>query len=181
MDRPDVINAAVNGKVPQYLYTCRAIKLQHRQEVAPKGYQRTVFSAEVIAPDIVDDVTTPEPHTKYAVAGRKVTIYLPIDPIAKQYAEAYETLGRLGYHNADGTVNLEKFWADIEAGTLFFRVQLSSEQQFVTDGAGKPIIDPNTSKPIQKGWRLSFVGPGDIIDRVETGDAAPSVTENRPF
>lgn len=179
MQAPEV-QASVTGRVPKYLYTARANKVKAQQERAPKGYMRTVINCEIVAPDIVEDVANPD-KPKYAVAGRKFSLYLPIDPVSKQYSDAYAAFTNLGYKNPDGSIDLERFWQDASAGTLFFYVQLDSTEEIVKDGAGQPINHPATGKPISRGWQIDFVQPNDIIGRAEVGTPNPTVPGNHPY
>jgi len=174
------VSASVTGRVPKYLYTARATKVKAQQEKAPKGYMRTVLACEICAPDVVEDVSSPD-KPKYAVAGRKFSLYLPTDPISKQYSDSYAAFTNLGYKNPDGSINLEKFWQDAEAGALFFYVELNSSEDVVKDGAGQPILHPLTGQRITKGWQIDFVQPNNILGRADTGSPNPTVPAGNPY
>jgi len=177
--RPPEIRSSVNGRVPTYLYTARAQKVKE-QANNTKGYTRTIIGCEICAPDIVEDAASPD-LPKYSVAGRKFSLYLPTDPVSKQYSEAYEAFENLGYKKPDGDIDLERFWQDCEAGTLFFYVNLSSSEEVVKDGAGKPIMHPETGKPITRGWQIDFVFPKNIVGRANMGTANPTVGAGQPY
>lgn len=179
MTAPEVA-ASVTGRVPKYLYVARANKVHAQAEMAPKGYKRTVINCEVVSPDVVEDAASPD-KTKYAVAGRKFKLYLPIDPISKQYSDAFNAFTNLGYRTPAGDIDLERFWQDASAGTLFFYVQLDSSEEIVKDGAGQPINHPVTGKPISRGWQINFVQPNDVIGRADLGTPNPTVPTGNPY
>lgn len=161
---PPAVSAGVTGKVPKYVYTVRATKLDVMLETAPKGYKRTVFSCEILGPDPVVDAADPA-RPNYAVAGRKFKLYLPIDQNSTQYSDSYTALTAWGYGKPDGTIDIEKFWDDIRTQSLYFQVELESEEALVRDGAGQPIPGPD-GKSITRGWQIKFVQPNKLLFRV---------------
>ena len=133
---------------------------------------RTIIACEIVAPDIAVDESSPD-KTRYSVAGRKFRLYLPIDPISKQYS--VPTLPSTGSaaKKADGSVDLEQFWSDADAGALFFAVSLKSSEDVVKDGTGRPWVNPATGQPLSRGWQIDFVQPNDVLTRVDTGAPNP--------
>jgi len=179
MTAPEV-QSSITGKIPAGIYTVRAVKLSERTDKAPKGYLRTIISCEIVAPDIAVDEQSPD-KTRYSVAGRKFRLYLPIDPVSKQYSQAYTAFSNLGYKSPDGSIDLEKFWSDCEAGTLFFAVQLSSKEKVVKNPDGTPWINPNTGAGMSQGWDIDFVQPENILTKVNTGTPNPTVGAGLPY
>jgi len=179
MTAPEV-QSSVTGKVPNGIYTVRATKVSERTDRAPKGYMRTIIACEIAAPDIAVDESSPD-KTRYSVAGRKFRLYLPIDPVSKQYSDSYSAFDRLGYKKPDGSVDLEQFWTDADAGTLFFAVSLKSSEDVVKDGTGRPWINPATGQPLSRGWQIDFVQPNDVLTRVDTGAPNPAVGAGQPY
>lgn len=174
------VQSSVTGKIPARIYTVRAVKLSERTDKAPKGYLRTIVSCEIVAPDIAVDEQSPD-KTRYSVAGRKFRLYLPIDPVSKQYSQAYTAFANLGYKKPDGSIDLDQFWADAEAGTLFFAVQLSSKEKVVKNPDGTPWINPNTGQEMSQGWDIDFVQPEAVLTRLNTGTPNPSVGAGMPY
>ena len=179
MSAPEV-QSSVTGKIPQGIYTVRATKTAERTDRAPKGYMRTIIACEIVAPDIAVDESSPD-KTKYSVAGRKFRLYLPIDPVFKQYSDSYSAFDRLGYKKPDGSIDLDKFWDDADVGTLFFIVALKSSEDVVKDGAGRPWVNPATGQPLSRGWNIDFVQPNDVLGRAETGTPNPAVGAGLPY
>ena len=177
MPAPEV-QSSVTGKVPAGIYTVRAVKVVERTDKAPKGYMRTIISCEIIAPDIAVDEQSPD-KTHYSVAGRKFRLYLPIDPVSKQYSQAYTAFSNLGYKSSDGSINLEKFWDDCEAGALCFAVQLSSKEKVVKNPDGTPWINPTTGQGMSQGWDIDFVQPEAILTRLNA--AVPGANSGLPY
>jgi len=179
MSAPEV-QSSVTGKIPAGNYTVRAVKVSERTDKAPKNYMRTIISCEIVAPDIAVDEQSPD-KTRYSVAGRKFRLYLPIDPVSKQYSEAYTAFSNLGYKKSDGSIDLEQFWSDAEAGTLFFYCQLSSVEKVVKNPDGSPWINPNTGAGMSQGWDIDFVQPKAILARANTGTPNPTVGAGLPY
>ena len=179
MTAPEV-ESSVTGKIPAGNYTVRAAKVAERTDKAPKGYMRTIISCEIVAPDIAVDEQSPD-KKKYSVAGRKFRLYLPIDPVSKQYSEAYTAFSNLGYKKPDGSIDLEQFWTDAENGTLFFYCQLSSKEKVVLNPDGTPWINPTTNQGMSQGWDIEFVQPKNILGRAATGTPNPAVGAGLPY
>lgn len=178
MPAPEV-QSSMTGKVPAGIYTVRAVKVVERTDKAPKGYMRTIISCEIIAPDIAVDEQSPD-KTRYSVAGRKFRLYLPIDPVSKQYSEAHTAFCNLGYRQPSGDIDLEKFWADADSGTLSFFVQLKSTEKVVKNPDGSPWINPNTGTGMSQGWDIDFVQPKEIMARANV-PASPAGGVNLPY
>lgn len=180
MTAPEV-ESSMTGKVPTGIYKARGVKVVAQADRhVEKKYLRTIISCEIVAPDIAVDEQSPD-KKKYSVAGRKFRLYLPTDIAAKQYSEAYTAFSNLGYKTPDGNINLEQFWADVDAGTLFFYVNLSSKEQIVKNGDGSAWINPSTGQTMTKGWDLEFVQPKDVITRDNTGTPNPTVGAGLPY
>ena len=175
---PPEVQSSVTGKIPAGIYTARATKVSERTDKAPKGYMRTIISCEIIAPDIAVDEQSPD-KTRYSVAGRKFRLYLPIDPVSKQYSEAHTAFCNLGYRQPSGDIDLEKFWADCEAGALYFAVQLSSKEKVAKNPDGTPWINPTTGQGMSQGWDIDFVQPEAILTRLNA--AAPGANSGLPY
>lgn len=174
---PPEVQSSVTGKIPAGNYTARAVKVSERTDKAPKGYMRTIISCEIIAPDVVVDEQSPD-KTRYSVAGRKFRLYLPIDPVSKQYSEAYTAFANLGYKKPDGSIDLEQFWADADSGALSFYVALKSTEKIVKNSDGTQWINPTTGQPMSQGWDIDFVQPKDVLARA---NVAPGAASGLPY
>lgn len=172
MTAPEV-QSSITGKIPAANYTVRATGVSERTDKAPKNYMRTIISCEIVAPDVVVDEQSPD-KTRYSVAGRKFRLYLPIDPVSKQYSEAYTAFENLGYKRPDGSIDLEQFWTDCENGTLSFYCQLSSKEKVVKNPNGSDWINPSTGQGMSQGWDIEFVQPKNILARANVGAAGQS-------
>jgi len=165
------IQAGLDSRVPNGTYNCRVYSAE--ADTAPKGYARVNLKCEIITPDVVA-----ADGANFQVAGRKFTAYIPVDPTAKQYSEAYQMFTNLGFCNAAGEIELEKLAPKIEAGELFVYVALKSEEQTANGPDGQPILHPETGKPLTRGWRIGYVGPREIIGPGPVVDGLPPV---QPF
>lgn len=151
------VQTGLDSRVPNGTYNCRIYSAE--ADTAPKGYARVNLKCEIITPDVVT-----ADGVDYQVAGRKFTAYVPVDPQAKQYGEAYQMFSSLGFCNAAGEVDLEPLAEKIEAGEMFVYVTLKSEQQLALDPVtNQPILHPATGQPLTRGWRIGFVGPREIL------------------
>lgn len=167
------VQSSFNGRVPKTAYTVRAVALKTMlEDVRDKGYKRTTITCEILGPDPVAD----KDGQQYSVAGRKFNIGLPVTPESKQYSDVYTVLSSWGYKKDDGSIDIQKFWDEVRAQSLFFQVMLDSEEAIVKDGAGQPIPGPD-GKPITRGWQIKWVNPSDLLFRVNP--EAP--TAQRPY
>jgi len=158
------VQTGFNSRVPKTAYTVRAVALKTMLEdvVKAKGaYKRTTFTCEILGPDPVTD----KDGQQYSVAGRKFNIGLPVTEGSTQYNDTYTALAAWGYKKEDGSIDIQKFWDEVRAQSLFFQVMLDSEEAVVKDGSGQPIPGPD-GKPITKGWQIRWVNPSDLLFRV---------------